>query len=237
MLTFVIVTKNRWTELQQAIDSILNQRLTCEVIVLDDGSTDDTPNKILHYGNRITYKRFQEFAGCIVRRNQGISMSATTYVCSIDDDCLLEYADITENMRDFLLRHRCDVVAWPYKNMHSPEAVLCNAPDDRLWQINSFRGCSFIIKKDVFLAAGCFRECFIHQGEEEDLSIRLMKKGIPVFLGRGNFISHYESINRDLKRMDYFGSRNIILHNFFNVPSILLIPSLLLILFSLFFSD
>ena len=49
--------------------------------------------------------------------------------------------------------------------------------------------------------------------------IRLLDACHPVLLGTGTAISHYESPKRSWKRMDYYGSRNLMLFAFFNVPT------------------
>ncbi|EJJ30959.1 glycosyltransferase family 2 protein [Rhizobium sp. CF142] len=56
-VSIVIPTFNRAGMLPVAIDSALNQTKACEVIVVDHGSTDDTPKVAEAYGDRILYIR------------------------------------------------------------------------------------------------------------------------------------------------------------------------------------
>ena len=57
-----------------------------------------------------------------------------------------------------------------------------------------------------------------HQGEESDLSIRMLEAGYLTRLGSADPIHHMESPRRDLRRMDYYGRRNDILFAWHNVP-------------------
>ena len=56
-VSIVIPTFNRAGMLPVAIDSALNQTKACEVIVVDHGSTDNTPKVAEAYGDRILYIR------------------------------------------------------------------------------------------------------------------------------------------------------------------------------------
>lgn len=56
-VSIVVPTFNRAGMLPQAIESALNQTKPCEVIVVDHGSTDETPDVAARYGDRIVYVR------------------------------------------------------------------------------------------------------------------------------------------------------------------------------------
>ncbi len=56
-VSIVIPTFNRAKYLMETIDSCLAQTVDCEIIVCDHGSTDNTPNAIKVYGNKIKYIR------------------------------------------------------------------------------------------------------------------------------------------------------------------------------------
>jgi len=56
-VSIVIPTFNRADRLPRAIDSALAQTVSCEVVVVDHGSTDATPDVAKRYGEKITYVR------------------------------------------------------------------------------------------------------------------------------------------------------------------------------------
>ena len=71
-VSVVIATYNRARFLPETIDSVLGQRFRdFELIVVDDGSTDDTPELLKSYGDRIRIL-CQENRGPAAARNLGI---------------------------------------------------------------------------------------------------------------------------------------------------------------------
>lgn len=72
----------------EAIDSVLSQTVQpLELIVVDDGSTDRTPDIVRSFGDRLTYIR-QDNAGPAKARNRGISVSHGEYLSFLDADDL-----------------------------------------------------------------------------------------------------------------------------------------------------
>lgn len=85
-VSVVIPTYNYAQYLGEAIDSALAQTLPpLEVIVVDDGSTDDTPQVLAAYGDRIRVLR-QMNAGVAIARNSGIGAARGEYVAFLDAD-------------------------------------------------------------------------------------------------------------------------------------------------------
>ncbi len=86
MFSAVIPTYNRSALLKRAIDSALAQGdYASEVIVVDDGSTDDTQEVCASYGKRIEYVR-QKNAGASVARNTGAARARNTWIAFLDSD-------------------------------------------------------------------------------------------------------------------------------------------------------
>jgi GT2 family glycosyltransferase len=224
LITVIISTKNRWSDLEKALLSLRVQSLPHKLIIMDDNSSDGTSKKIKFFFPEAELHSFDVSMGYIVRRNQAIGLSQTPYVLSIDDDCVLENSEILSEMAIFCLKSKSKAVAWPYIDVNLNSIRYSHS--EGISQTHSFTGCAFLVQKEKFLQVGGFRECFIHQGEEEDFCIRLLQHGYPVVIGNGNAITHNESSKRSWERMDYFGSRNLILFAFFNVPFPLLLIQL-----------
>lgn len=85
--SIVIPTYNRAVFLPKAIESVLAQTFAdWELIIVDDGSTDNTKDVVSQYSDsRITYI-YQENAERSAARNKGITHSVGEYVLFLDSD-------------------------------------------------------------------------------------------------------------------------------------------------------
>lgn len=86
LVSVVIPTYNCSGLLGYAIDSVANQTFKdVEVIVVDDGSTDDTPAIAERYKGLVSYYK-QANSGSSVARTVGVSLSSGKYVAALDAD-------------------------------------------------------------------------------------------------------------------------------------------------------
>jgi len=88
--TILIDTYNYGRFIEEAIESALNQTLSAqdlEVLVVDDGSTDDTPERVAKYKDKITYLR-KSNGGQASAFNAGFEAAQGEYIILLDsDDC------------------------------------------------------------------------------------------------------------------------------------------------------
>ena len=84
----VIPTYNAAPYIAQSVDSVLAQTFApCEIIVVDDGSTDDTARVLAPYGEKIKYI-YQKNQGEPAARNTGIRAATGDYIAFLDADDL-----------------------------------------------------------------------------------------------------------------------------------------------------
>ncbi|MFC1708663.1 glycosyltransferase family 2 protein [Candidatus Omnitrophota bacterium] len=85
-ISVVIPTFNRCKFLKKAIDSVLSQTyVNFELIVVDDGSTDDTGQMIEGYSNRLKYI-YQQNKGPACAKNAGVKESKADLIAFLDSD-------------------------------------------------------------------------------------------------------------------------------------------------------
>ena len=88
LISIIVPAYNSARYLAEALDSALAQNYEPkELIVVDDGSTDETSQIIARYGNRLEALR-QPNQGSAVARNAGIAASRGEYIAFLDADDL-----------------------------------------------------------------------------------------------------------------------------------------------------
>ena len=85
-ISVIIPTYNRARFIGEAIQSVLDQTYPAwEIVVLDDGSTDDTAHVVAMFGDRVKYI-YQDNAGESAARNVGFFASRGEWVSFLDSD-------------------------------------------------------------------------------------------------------------------------------------------------------
>jgi len=86
LFSIIIPTFNRSSVIERAIESVLNQSFTdFELIIVDDGSTDETKTLLNKYENRIQYI-YQENKGVSAARNLGVKEAKGKWLAFLDSD-------------------------------------------------------------------------------------------------------------------------------------------------------
>ena len=105
LLSVIIPVHNGATHLRECLDSVLAQTLdSLEVIVVDDGSTDETPEILRHYAlrsdGRLRVLTQSSNQGVSTARNRGIGAAAGKYIAFVDAD---------DRVRPSMYRHMVQV--------------------------------------------------------------------------------------------------------------------------------
>lgn len=89
-ISVIITTKNRIKLLERAVNSVFNQSLLPdELIIVDDGSNDhssDFVSNLFHKSVEIHLIKNLESKGACAARNQGIKLSSSKFLALLDDD-------------------------------------------------------------------------------------------------------------------------------------------------------
>ncbi len=112
-VTIIIPTHNRAYLIKKAIDSVLEQtNKNWELIVVDDGSTDNTRELIQSFNNSKIQYKFQKRGGPAAARNYGLSFAKTKWVAYLDSDNEL-LPHYIETMLGWLSKNSRAVFAFP----------------------------------------------------------------------------------------------------------------------------
>lgn len=217
--TVVITTKNRKDELRRAVASALLQQPEPEVIVIDDGSTDGTSDMVRAEFPAVRLERSEESFGLIVQRNRAARLASGAIIFSLDDDAEFSTPGVVEQTLEDFDDPRIGAVAVPDLEPRRANRLMQSPPDmSGTWITDTFIGTAHALRRDVFLKLGGYRDHLVHQGEESDYCIRMLDAGYVVRLGLSDPIKHWESPERDFRRIDFYGPRNAILFAWQNVP-------------------
>ncbi len=100
-VSVIIPTFNRGRFLEEAVDSVLAQTFAdFELIVVDDGSTDDTRERLQRYGQQLTRVR-QPNRGVSAARNKGFERSTGELIALLDSDDLWRPAKLARQVAFF----------------------------------------------------------------------------------------------------------------------------------------
>ncbi len=185
-VSVVIPTFNHARYLPDALASVLAQTLPdVEVVVVDDGSTDDTPAVLAAYGDRIRVVR-QPNRGLSAARNAGVAVSRRAYLAFLDADDVFAPTKLAEQAA---VLAREPGVGWTYCDVRIEEegtavtttvserfAYRARRLDGRLFpelvRGNFIPAIATLVRRAAFAAAGAFDER-LDALEDWDLWLRL----------------------------------------------------------------
>jgi glycosyltransferase involved in cell wall biosynthesis len=159
LVSVIIPVFNGEKYLGEAIESVLVQNdFRLEVIVVDDGSTDDTAKITESFGSSVRYY-YQKNAGAGAARNHGIILARGEFFAFLDaDDFWLEKKMLLQ-WRAFEADSELDMAFCHVENFYSPD--LTQTEKDRIdipvaIMPGNHVG-AMLIKKESFLRVGFFK--------------------------------------------------------------------------------
>lgn len=186
-VSVIIPAYNGDRYLAEAIDSVLAQTdSNYEIIVVDDGSTDDTARVVRQYGDRLKYFH-QKNQGVAASRNLGLAAARGNYIAFLDqDDFFLPHKLATQ----FALLEENSALGMVNSGWEIVDEAGSARSAVRPWQqIPQLTSANLIIWKPVFLGAMLFRRSWLErtggfdtslsQTPDVDLVMRLAMLGCP----------------------------------------------------------
>jgi glycosyltransferase involved in cell wall biosynthesis len=179
--SIIIPTYNRAHILGEAVDAVIGQSFNdWELIIADDGSTDDTEKKIGVYlkDKRIVYQK-QINGGVCAARNHGASLAKGEYLIFLDSDDRVD-ADWLMDFHSLLSDESYDVGFCNMKELFndgSEQMVNALKPYANSDIQGKYIAGMFAIRKSIFKSVGGYDEQ-LRFGENTELGIRLRMKQI-----------------------------------------------------------
>jgi len=172
MISVIIPTFNSAKWLPEAIESCIHQN--CEVIVVDDGSQDNTLDICFNYP---VYTIHQVNKGLASARNTGIMNASFNYVLPLDaDDKLMPNA--IERLEDIILKTRADIVAPSFQEFGlSNRQVILGKPTLEDFKTANRIGYCAAIKRDSLREIGGYNPKMLYGWEDWDIWIDLLSRG------------------------------------------------------------
>ena len=129
-ITCIIPAYNAAAYLREAVDSVLAQTLPPqEIIVVDDGSVDETPAVVAGYGRAVTLL-VQANGGRAVACNAGLHAARGEFIAFLDADDLWEPEKLERQLGCFRKRPELAYCVTGIRNFVSPELCGRNEPPD-----------------------------------------------------------------------------------------------------------
>jgi glycosyltransferase involved in cell wall biosynthesis len=213
LVSIIIPTFNRAEVLSKAIESVLHQTYTnTEIIIVDDGSTDNTQQILNRFNNRILVFS-QENKGASAARNRGIQQSRGDIIAFLDSDDLWSPIKLERqvkllttidasvpcclcNINLVFVNGRQDSsfnLSWLHTHL---EQGLWKNPLDVLATRFVLFNQAIAIRREALTQIGQFDECFRYM-EDHDLALRLALLGPWAFI-KEPLVTWYEGSSGSL---------------------------------------
>ena len=204
MVSVVITVYNNTDLSQICLDSLLKQDYpNYEIIVVDDGSTDNTVEIISRYPVKLIEN---QHLGISAARNRGIRAASGNIIVAIDSDVKVP-EDLITRMVPALQDEKVGIAMawWDIANSDNLVASLSFRAYEyfvrNLQELDFLWAYCFAARKSLFSEVGLFNES-IYVGEDVDLAHRVTGAGYKIKLMKDVRVWHHfrDSLGRHLKR-------------------------------------
>ena len=220
MISVIIPAYNRASFLDEAIQSVLDQEYfvqngsgSFELLVIDDGSTDNTSEIVRSFGDKVNY-HFQEHKGVSAARNLGLNLARGDYLCFLDSDDLWKKDKMSVQMSFMKTFPKAKVCyteeTWirrgVFVNPKKKHQKYSGWIFDKVLPLCLISLSSALFRREVFVEIGKFDEELL-ACEDYDFGIRLAHKypiyllPKPLIIKRGG---HSDQLSRKYRAMDGF---------------------------------
>jgi glycosyltransferase involved in cell wall biosynthesis len=214
-VSVVIPTYNYGRFIVEAIEGVLKQTHPAnEIIVIDDGSTDDTESAVRAFGERVRYIR-QENSGVCAARNRGVTESSGEFIAFLDADDVWEPAKIERQLVKFAEDPQIGLVHCGMREFdgESGQTIKLHLDGQEGWVADELllwerpavnvSGTAVMVSRKAFEAAGGF-DTRQKVAEDWDFCYRVAKRFKVGFVREllVNYRSHRDAAHRNVFEME-----------------------------------
>lgn len=208
LFSVIIPVYNRPQEVEELLDSLTKQtRKNFELIIVEDGSSDDCKAVVEHYAAQLTIHYFyKENSGPGDSRNYGMAKAQGDYLLFFDSDCLIP-PHYFETVTTFLATNPLDAYGGPDTahdsftktqkaiNYAMTSIITTGGVRGKENKLDNYQPRSFNmgISRKVYETVGGYGD--IHPGEDPDLSYRIMQAGFSIGLIADAYVYHKRRID------------------------------------------
>ncbi len=173
LVSVIMAAYNAAEHIDEALQSALDQDWRpLEVVVVDDGSTDDTAAIVRRYPE-VVYVH-QANAGPSAARNAAVERSTGAFVANFDSDDLLPPTRVSDQVGYLLAHPEVGAVFGRQEWINAPEWMTRDAV---YGDVDGIPLSSVMFRRDVFFELGGYDTSFVH-GEDMDVLVRMRERGI-----------------------------------------------------------
>ena len=214
-ISVIIPAYNYGRFIGEAIGGVLSQTLpAAEIIVVDDGSTDETAAEVAKFGDKVRYIK-QENAGVCAARNKGVANSTGEFIAFLDADDIWHPTKLEKQIAKFAEDDAIGLVHCGMREFDSEtgETIATHmeggegwvADDLLLWEkpVVNVSGTAIMISRNAFDEAGGF-DTEMKVGEDWDFCYRVARKYKAGFVREAlvNYRSHNAAAHRNVGEME-----------------------------------
>lgn len=174
-VSIIIPVYNGAEWIADAVESAISQTTKCEVIVVNDGSTDATLSIVKNYPVTVIS---QVNKGLASARNTGIMNATGEYILPLDADDILN-DNCVEKLLAIAETTNADITAPSFKTfgMENGLVVLIPSPTLEDFKVGNRIAYCALIKKSTLLEVGGYNPKMTWGWEDYDLWFDLLKRG------------------------------------------------------------
>lgn len=198
MVSVVVCVFNGAKSVRRCLDSLFSLNYeNYEVILINDGSSDETDRVLQGYRDRVTYVKNEVNLGLAASRNKGVKLSRGEYVAFTDADCVVDRLWLTELVKCLTennVQGAGGAIKTPGDMGYFARSVgTLHKPSPKLISGNEAEvpGGNCIFKKSLLQQMGGFDETFKESNADTDFNIRVWSDGTRILYQPSAVVYHY----------------------------------------------